>query len=318
MKKNNFLLLFAIFCLMSGYTHAAKWRINNAGVPANFTTASEAVNSPLVANGDTLYFESSINNYGGVSIAKRLVLIGPGYYLGENDSTQADVKPASLATITFNNGSQGSIVKGMSFMESLQVNTSGITIERNHIMAGFSVLSGSGIVIIRNYILYMILNSTQNVLISNNIFVSENPYGNCLDIQSSASATVMNNVFLGRVGLCNAVFRNNICTAINMNPLFTNNNSVVENNIGASTQFEAANGNQQNVDMSTVFIYTGSSDGKYRLKPGSPAIAAGVEGADCGVFGGNYPYALSGMVNGPSVWYLNMNGNDVTVKAKSN
>jgi hypothetical protein len=317
MKKMNIILIFAILCLTNSFSHAAKWRVNNTGIAANFTTASEAVNSPLVLAGDTLYFESSMVSYGGVNITKKLVLIGPGYFLGENDSTQADTKPSTLSSTSFNMGSQGSIVQGLSFDGNVVIGTSGITLEKNSLMAGLQITSGSGNVVLRNYILYMNLSITQNVLISNNIIVSTNPYGNCMFVQPDASATVINNIMLGMVSVNNTIFRNNILVCTNLTPLFTSSNSTIENNIGASTQFDASNGNQQNVDMTTVFMYTGSSDGKYRLKPGSPAIAAGVGGTDCGVFGGNYPYVLSGMVSGPSVWYLNMNGMDVTVKAKS-
>ncbi|MFZ4522436.1 MAG: hypothetical protein ACOYNC_12065 [Bacteroidales bacterium] len=318
MKKMNFFLVLMIVCLAGTTLYATKWRVNNAGIPANFTTANAAVNSPLVMDGDTVYFESSMFVYDGFNLVKRLVLIGPGYYLADNDSTQADPKPATLQSITFSNGSQGSIMKGISFSSSVQVSTSNITLEKNYIMGGFSLNNCSGISILRNYILYLSLNTAQNVLISNNIFVSENQFGNCLTIDASASASVINNIFFGKLNVNNSVFRNNILTCTSLSqPFFMSNNSLVQNNIGASNQFAVSNGNLANVDMTTVFVNTGGAEAKFKLKPGSPAIGAGVGGADCGMFGGNYPYVLSGMVTGPSVWYMNMNGIDVTVKAKS-
>ena len=319
MKKMIFFLIRVILCLNVNSIYAKKWRVNNTGIPSDFTTANAAVNSPLVSNGDTVYFESSMLSYGGLYLVKRLVIIGPGYFLGENDSTQADLKPASFDQATFSTGSNGTIVRGMTFTHTYNdLGASGITLENNRI-EGMSVNSGgSGNVIIRNYITTLSLTNTQNALVANNVIIKSAWNEVCFFIQTDASATVLNNIFLGKVSIRNSVFRNNICTlTAGQSPLFFSENSTVENNIGASTQFGTTNGNQENVDMTTVFEFTGSSDGQYKLKAGSPAIGAGVGGTDCGMFGGNYPYILSGMVSGPSVWYLNMNGIEVTVKAKS-
>ncbi|MCX6304912.1 MAG: hypothetical protein NT040_08085 [Bacteroidetes bacterium] len=316
MKKMNFLLILVILCLIAGNTRAAKWRVNNTGITANFTNCSEMVNSPLVLNGDTVYFESSMFSYGNANITKKLVIIGPGYFLGENDSTQADVKPASMNSVSFSAGSQGTIVKGMSFGSYVTITASGIVLEMNR-FEDLSVSICSGIVINRNYIQAITVISAQNVLVSNNLVVKTEAYGTGLYVNGDASATMVNNIFLGKIVISNCLLRNNICTSLSMPSSFTALNSVMENNIGASTQFGTSNGNQQNVDMTAVFTNSGSTDGRYRLKAGSPAIAAGVGGADCGIFGGNYTYVLSGMVPGPSVWYMNMNGIDVTVKAKS-
>ena len=51
--------------------------------------------------------------------------------------------------------------------------------------------------------------------------------------------------------------------------------------------------------LSDVFVSAGSSDGKWRLKPGSPAIGAGIDGVDLGPFGGPAPYILSGLPSRP-------------------
>jgi hypothetical protein len=317
MKRMIFPLIFVICFLSFDSIYAGKWRVNNTGIPANFTTASEAMNSPLVLNGDTLYFEGSMTHYGNMTFVKKLVVIGPGYFLGENDSTQADLKPAKFNQVAFEDGSQGTIVKGMTILSWTSVNTSGITLERNN-FGSIVINGGTGHVIIRNYISDINLSSTNNVLVANNIIyrTGSNIYPSIS--MGSSSATILNNIFLGYVYISNSVFRNNIQTNTSAPDCFAPVNCVVENNIGASTQFGTLFGNQQNVDMSAVFENTGSTDGKYILKEGSPAIGAGVSGTDCGIFGGNYPYALSGMVSGPSIWYLYMDGLDVTVKAKSN
>ena len=107
----------------------------------------------------------------------------------------------------------------------------------------------------------------------------------------------------------------------------TLNNCSLYNNIGASTQFGTANGNKSSVDLSTVFVCQGggcstySSDGMYQLKSGSVAAGAGYGGTDCGMFGGNYPYVLSGVPSVPSIYFLNVkpqgDSMNVSVKIKS-
>ncbi len=76
--------------------------------------------------------------------------------------------------------------------------------------------------------------------------------------------------------------------------------------------------------MTTVFITGGSTDGKYQLKEGSPAKGGGLNGVDCGVFGGSTPYVLSGIPPGPSIYEASAPasapkgaGLSVTLKIKS-
>lgn len=312
MKKEKILLTLAVLVMGAVPVQASKWRVNNTGVQADFTSASQAVNASQVAPGDTLYFEGSVWQYGDVSIGKRLVIIGPGYFLGENDSTQADKKNAYLQNIFFNSGSEGSVIKGIYLIGGLYLQSvSNILVERNYV-SGLYI--GSGVVkcmILRNYMNDASMSNCDHILISNNIIVSS------LTVGGNGSAVVTNNVVGGQISLNNTDFRNNISltTYANWVNLAASVNS--EHNIGAGTQFGTLNGNQSGVDMNTVFTYAGSTDGKYRLKAGSPAIGAGTGGVDCGAYGGDYPYVLSGMVTGPSVWYMIMDGIDVTVKAKS-
>jgi hypothetical protein len=56
---------------------------------------------------------------------------------------------------------------------------------------------------------------------------------------------------------------------------------------------------------------TGSQDSRTVLKPGSPAIGAGltvgaVVSPDCGAFGATDPYKLSGIPNTPTIYTLSV------------
>ena len=70
-----------------------------------------------------------------------------------------------------------------------------------------------------------------------------------------------------------------------------------------STAFGTTNGNKV-VPMSDVFVGTGSTDGKWQLKPNSPAKGTASDGGDPGMFGGSEPYVLSGMTEIPAIYYF--------------
>ncbi|MFZ4772097.1 MAG: hypothetical protein ACOYLO_18080, partial [Ferruginibacter sp.] len=139
-------------------------------------------------------------------------------------------------------------------------------------------------------------NSINDILINNNIFYfpQAGHYFSQVSITGSIAynGSFRNNVVSGYVSTYNGspcginienfVVQNNIFSTMD----FATNNNDYSFNIANNTAFGNQNGNQQNVDMGTVFLYTGSSDGQYQLKEGSPAIGAGTGGADCGAFGG--------------------------------
>jgi hypothetical protein len=318
MKKTGKTLLALLMCLtFAQISQASKWRVNNGSVQAHFTQPQLAVNSSSVVNGDTIYMEGSSVVYNSFVVTKRLVIIGPGYYLGENDSTQANLNAASVSNINFTTGSKGSVMIGMTIPSYLTVQDTGILIKKCWWNQG-TVQNCGNCVLIQNVFNMISMASASNIVISNNLSIGTSMYGPNLNCDATSSAMITNNIIRGGQYLYNCTLRNNIATGLTGGDIAaTLFNCVSDHNIGASTQYGTSNNNQQNVDMSTVFVNTGSSDGKYRLKPGSPAIGAGAGGVDCGIFGGNYPYVLSGMPEVPAIWYLNVNGSNVTVKAKS-
>jgi hypothetical protein len=318
-----FLILF-FATLNANNVLATVWRVNNrAGVNADFASLTEAQNSSSVIAGDTLYLEASSASHGNVTLTKRLVIIGPGFFLAENPETQADINSAKIDVLTLNNGSQGSVIKGCSLYR-LIINTSNILFEGNYVISSTSSMLSTivfgenvnNIILRNNYIRQLyVLNSSEairaqvtgvnNVTISNNyIEVNSTVSGRySLYLSDGFSGTIENNVLYGSVTVNNSNFHNNILITGAFYPTNTN----YTHNIGNTTQFGSLNGNQQNVVMSNVFVGSAgnSTDGQWKLAGGSPAIGAGVDGVDCGMFGGSNPYRLSGLPNIPSIYQLN-------------
>ncbi|MBS4012987.1 MAG: hypothetical protein KGZ97_04395 [Bacteroidetes bacterium] len=329
--KNNvnfstFISFTAIMLLFALSTQAKVWRVNNrAGVSADFTALSAAISSPLVNQGDTIYLEASSGSHGTITLNKMLTIIGPGFYLAENPETQADLNSALIDILYINNGSQGSVIKGCT-MARVDINTSNILFQGNLVWqnttsSNYAMLLGANIsnVIIRNNYIrqtYTTYGSeairawqtgTNNIIIQNNfIEITSTTSGRyALYFTSGFSGIIENNILYGVTHVNNAEFHNNIITF----GAFSCTNCNVTHNIGNSTQFGTINGNQQNVSPSTIFLgATGNStDGQWRLRPGSPAIGTGVGGTDVGMFGGATPYKLSGLPNIPAIYEINHN-----------
>ncbi|TGE26226.1 hypothetical protein [Hymenobacter metallicola] len=289
-------LTAALFATTSA--EAKVWRVdNNTGTPGDFTTASAASTDSRVVAGDTLYFNGSATNYGSMTLSKKLVLIGPGYFLTENPETQVSALTAQLSSVSFDAGSQGSEIMGFDGTQVF-VNTNNIVVRRNrnvYAYVGYYVSNVSNVFVSQNYAYYVVVGSgCTNIFITNNYITSSG-----LSSGSNSVVHVTQNVIDGP-GLTtyNSFVYNNI---MNSGSISGTGNSY-NNNLCNSTQFPAGNGNVQNVTMSNVFVGTGSTDGKWKLKSGSPALGAGVNGEDCGMFGGNEPYVLSGLPAIPSIW----------------
>jgi len=316
---------------MSSITNAKVWRLNNnAGISTDFTSFTTAQNA--ASNGDTIYVEGSPTSYGNITISKQLIIIGTGYFLTENPQTQANLNSSKFGTVTFNTGSEGTIMTGLEITGDIEIKVGNISLLKNntkniHIN---SSISYGNILLSQNYIIGEITRNTgssniYNVIITNNCINN----GNCTNCSrigfgNNFSGLISNNILNCNIyDTHNFTYSNNImCGALTLN----NNNFF--NNIGDGTQFLAANGNMQNISLFDIFVGfptqgSYSSDGRFQLKSGSPAIGAGNDGTDCGIFGGVTPYVLSGMPEIPAVYEINMpstgttgNGINVTVKAK--
>jgi hypothetical protein len=305
---------------------------NNPGIDADYTNLQDANDN--AKDGDTIYVEGSTTDYAGANLSKKLTIIGPGYFLSENDSTQANGLQAMFnGAINFNAGSGGSVITGCT-IESyyLYITVDNISIIRCNAYQIYINADVDNILILQNYVDYIgtSINNGKitNSVISNNIVYREIKCGsNSGQLQISNNIIFYTSSYSNTINVYNSSITNNIiCSPTNS--IYENTGNTITNNILASDGANA-NGNQYNVVMANVFAdYNGtqgySTDGKWQLKNGSPAIGAGVSGVDCGAYGGVQPYVLSGLPDLPHIYEASIpatansdEGLNITIKVKS-
>lgn len=338
MKK--FYFLFAAVLLTSVAVQAKIWRCNNVtGITADFTTVQAAHDG--ASAGDTIHLEPSINSYGTVTMTKRLSIISSGNFLAQNPGIQATTTPGFLGYVNIYDGAANGSVISVRFSGAIDIRNQGVSnitlvncasITANVECLGPNVgslyIEQADNIIVRNcwFAGIDVAGTSENIIISNNII------GNRIAIRDASSAIVTNNVIAAvENGGCqiwyavNSTFANNIYNK-GFRDFSGFTNCVVQNNLSANGGLPEGNGNQNNVDMSTVFVNAagGYVDNAYQLKVGSPAIAAGSGGEDCGAFGGSNPYRLAATPAIPSIYKLVVpatpNGNSMSVifSTKSN
>jgi hypothetical protein len=330
-------LTILIFCFSWLALNATSWRVNNnPAINADYATFEAAVAG--ASAGDTLYMEGSTFTYGIGVLTKPLVLIGPGYYLTENDSTQATNLEANFVSFTVDSTASGSKIYGCEFDDNVKINGSYVVFARNWVYGpsiygtGIKLANDNDVInctIIQNFFSnissrYNSYDPTpHNTLIANNIIAG------AMDFKRGATISIINNVIRGNVDVYNSIIKNNIQHYEGGNGFMENENNIFEYNLTSHSTMPDGIGNQTNIDMNQVFVdFDGSlgysTDGKWQLKEGSPAIGAGEGGVDCGAFQNPTPYVLSGLPAVPHIFEAtvpsagsNQSGLPVTIKVKA-
>ncbi len=326
MKK--FLLLSVAATLISSLSFATIRRVGFfgpavAGVDyATFQLAHDASSA-----GDTIMMQpGSSFGYPG-TMTQKLVVIGPGYFLNQNANLQANTLgmdsvngSLDIANATAN----GSSFIGCTFPASTcKISGTGIqNVSFLHCWFFGSSSQNPGINILNNvnnflfqqcvFKDYGLMSYQSNVVCTNLSFVnclfySSNGGGYGLYFNDIANTGLIQNcVLAGDNGSNNFVLYGTwaVNNAIGNPNQFVGSGITVQNSICTNTQFPAGNGNKQNQTWANIFTLSGSTDGQYTLKAGSPAIGAGIGGTNCGIFGGATPYRLSGIPSVPTIYAL--------------
>jgi hypothetical protein len=327
--KTKFILFITVSIIISVNASAKIWRVNNnAGIVADFTTFNAAATSVSVLAGDTIHIEPSATSYatGSFTLAKRLVVIGVGYFLNPADVTtpgntglQVATQDSKLDFFRIASGANNSKFLGISINGSVYFNgVSNISFEKVYFPAGpfFENGTNDGVSFRKCFFNNGVnISSAAAAVITN--FVCENSifyngaYITTTQLSGSGNIVRNNSIVGGNAfTLTNCYVANNI---FGLGSQCTFTNCTIKNNLFqiAQTLPGTATGNQLSVNMANVYVggTTGSLDSRTALKAGSPAIAAGLTvGAvvtpDCGAYGATDPYKLSGIPNIPSIYAL--------------
>lgn len=301
------IILTCFYGYFSLTAHGAIFRVNN-NLPENITNRlfnqiQTALNHFSVVNGDTIMVEGSSLPYNGFNCSKRVIIIGPGYFLNENLGINALTTNARINDYCFfNNGSQGSFLIGMEINNyRMRIQTSNIYIIRCKVEVSFYGDAGNIVnncKIIGSYINYIQGYSSlynNNISVINSIIVQDESGLNYLNYDNNnlignflwkiTASTFRNNILVHRDATVNIIAQTN------------------QNNLAPNQQFGTANGNIA-YEPGNTFVGGTSTDGKYVIKAGSPYLTAGTNASQPGIFGGSEPYKLSGLPPIPIIYEL--------------
>jgi hypothetical protein len=362
MKKTQLLFITAIVAatFFTQQASAKIWRVNNqsnydgstlwgdnfggtAAYPV-FKQINQAVAFGIVNNGDTVHVEGSTVIYDAATITKRLVIIGPGYFLTENPKTSENVLESRIGRIGFNPGSQNSQVIGLDVVGAgnvadrfVYISASGITVKRcridGGIVFGFPI---TDINILENFFTNTASNPLNtngntgfvpptNVIFNNNICQKTLTWGTPATNPTTFWPILQcnNNIFDGPDNLATpnlafsaGEFKNNILMPTNAIVNIAASPGVIAYNIGTlSTQFGTADNNLVVPAITSLFVTGSSTDGDYQIANGSQANNNGSDGTDRGAFGGaavTSRYTLSGLAAIPVVYKITTVGSTTT------
>ena len=108
MVMKKYILSLVVFTL-SLSLQAGVLRVNNYDGSAPYSNVEDAINA--AAEGDTIMLDGSYYSYGDVTLDKRVVLMGNGYYLIENGIATESITDAIVDKITIN--AEGTVIKSL-------------------------------------------------------------------------------------------------------------------------------------------------------------------------------------------------------------
>ncbi|MBJ6110780.1 hypothetical protein JAO73_17280 [Hymenobacter sp. BT523] len=332
MKNLSASLLFVLLALAGQLASAQTIRrVNNAGVTGANIYADLTAAQTAAANGDIIQVEPSTTQYPAFNCTKQLTIVGPGYFLGENQppALQANTITANISTITFSPGSAGSTVAGLESNTSWYINANNITVQRCKLTGYIYLAYGSntsGAVLRQNYF-YGVQESSisTNSLITNNIIYSSTN----INAVGASGEFSNNSVIGGGTSLNNFTVRNNYFASTFTPTANTNWDYNFFAQTTLPTLGTVGTHNTANVPQSAIFVLAptapGQFDAWYKLKTGTnPATGAGQGGVDIGATGSatGYGYRFGGLPAIPAIYQLNQavtgNSLNVTLGTRSN
>ncbi len=309
MKKLNLFFVAILFFAISANAQiiTVDNNPNSGAMYDNLQTAIDAANE-----GDTLFVSGSNTSYGDITINKSLILIGSGYNTDNQYDFSTQINDLYFVNDADPTNPSNSLVIGfimVGIFPSNNPNIDNITFKRNKIQsiyAGSSPKNNWQFVnnVINNI---AIQDNYPNLVFRNNIIIIEQ---NGQIKAQGGSIIFTNNIIIGNKDAFwytqYITFQNNIfyyCDLGVSSPytdycIFTNNISYGHANSSFSYGTNTATGNIEATDP--LFVNTGTYSetyeyiDDYNVQGGSPAIGAGTDGTDIGIYGGLYPFPVGG------------------------
>lgn len=313
--RKTIVTLVAVCAVMTA--NATILRVSNVnGSTAPYSTIQAAHDA--ASAGDTIMVDGSDTEYDNAVISKRVVLIGPGYWINENGLVQ-EAAPLAKAELEIRSTAAGTVVEGLSFIKKInwgiKINADNCVVRRCYFYHGASnraIAFGrdestdeyrdpKGAVIHQNFFYNCKIETTNtkesmtNIQITNNIFVNDIAEYN---INYIVASYIAYNTMLSSISYaCGSTAFRNVYA------------STIEHNIIRLTK----NLDDQYVkwSCSTVSDDNNEWNDNYEIKPfdinyktdkdirdlGSLNNQSGIYGA----FAGDSPYVLSGIPAAPVI-----------------
>lgn len=315
MKKVTYAFLTLLISLIG---NAAILTVNNNNPsPGQYSDLQAAIDA--ASGGDTLLIHRSPTSYGNITITKKLILIGEGVLPNKVPLNSVII---GTLTLTYNpttlKNATGSSIIGLS-INTCNINESSSNVNRacDSISFCFNKINN---LLVKNEIHG--LNVYKNIIggLSNGLlyksYVNNNIISTVVCNSNFGNENIfINNVILQRINFGGGICANNIMYAFtgtfsqgSKNVIFSNN--LIFNAGGTNvTQSEyTVNGNSSVNNLfdvnpslinpqtfATLYAYTHTSPtsgpfADFHLQTGSPAIGAGTDGKDLGIYGGSTPW----------------------------
>jgi len=311
----NFLFLLATVLSISAYSQAVFVVQNDINSSVHQTLAAAVA---AAVDGDYIYMPGGSFGIGDLKVNKRLHLFGAGHY---PDSTQATGRTALTGNIYFKTGASNSVLQGIYLSSNIYMgdscstgNVENILISRcnvDNISLTYNLGStncgaqnifikdcivrtdirganAQGAVVETSIITNQIAYFNGNAEFKNNIFLRYNTSTNSYSyvFYNIYNCNFSNNIFRHYYSTSNYFsnsssnnFFNNCIFGMSSNYFFAG----IHSNCLFSTSFSPMFVNVPNV---ADFSYTYN----YHLSDTSVAIGAGMNGTECGIYGGDNPY----------------------------
>lgn len=316
--KKNLIVTAAMLFAFCGAVQAKNWRINSdPEAKADFLSIDDAMASLDVYPGDVLYLDPGCH-LPYQNVTKGVTIIGTGYNLsGAVEEAFVDgflIKAGDVKLYGIN------ITGNISSPYNSGGSGNNITIERCKTRNITLNYEGTNRKVINCYVAGNVSGDNRGVQLRNSIVLGQvndiknGIIRNCVIISDCGNSTSTNNHVLS--GITNTSITNNIIINTNTASKVEGNTTVYFNHQTiyntSETDANSINNNILSTDaehsfdiyksnyfigatIEDVFEWKGTLDERFTLKEGSPAIGAGTNGVDCGVYGGVYPYVVSGL-----------------------